>query len=283
MPKATQVVKPNDLVTITHEGKEVQVDLMKRCPPELFKQLNVPWKSKQMYISATLVRDIIRSRWGIQVTKETVLPPMLWATNAILQAEAEVLVDGEVYCGTGFDVVWLKKLAVAAMGQGWHVASLALKSALKKRFAFFEGDFSTAEAEGNTVDVVDLDDIANELSQGTPAQTTAEVVPQDTTPTHEDPTTSEAPVEVAPPVPAVEPVVEVPVEETPPIQTETILTAVQAFEKLLHEMKAKGENTLNHIQIAGKQISEQYNIERGSPQHKELLDKAGELMKWFTS
>jgi len=39
-----------------------------------------------------------------------------------------------------------------------------LKSALKKRFAFFEGDFSTAEAEGNITESVDLDDVAKELS-----------------------------------------------------------------------------------------------------------------------
>jgi hypothetical protein len=39
-----------------------------------------------------------------------------------------------------------------------------LKSALKKRFAFFEGDFSTAEAEGNITESIDLDAIANELS-----------------------------------------------------------------------------------------------------------------------
>lgn len=286
MPKAT-TNKSSDLVTITHEGKQVQVDLMKRCPPEMFKQLNVPWKSKQMYISATLVRDIIRARWGIQVMKETVLPPMLWTSNAIMQWEVTITVDGETFCGTGFDVVWLKKLTVAAMGQGWHVASLALKSALKKRFTFFEGDFSTAEAEGNVTESVDLDDIAKELSSPI-EEPTPEVIeptpePVEVVPVHPVEVTPPVPVEapVAPAVAQPAPIVEAPVAPIPdPV---TWVTPLQALEQALHQSKSEWKNTLSDLQAIGKATLEKYNVEKGSDLHKALVTKAGELMWWFTS
>lgn len=267
-----------DVITINHNGVNVEVDLNKPCPTALFSELNVPWKRKEKYIPATLVREVIRTRKGIQVIKEVLNQPILWSVNAVLYGEVGIDVDGEIFMGTSMDTISLKKLATTSMWQAWHISSLALKSALKKRFKFFEWDYTTAEAEESAWEEVSLDYLTKEVSSLVTEKTPEPV--------------KEKKVEEK----KTEPVVEKKNEPTPLVEAEAPapkkevekkadgkLSPAEEFERQLHIAKGEGETSLDVLVAIGKKVREQYNVEAGSIEHTELLNKAGQLKDWFVA
>lgn len=299
---ATTKSKDKDIVTISNNWEMIEVDLMKMCPPELFKDLDVPGKKNTKYIPATMVREVIRARGGVEVTNEKMYAPQIGNKNVVLMAEATVCVDGEVFCGTWLDVISIKKFAVASMWQGWHVTSLALKSALKKRFKFFEGDFATAELEDASFDVATLDDLLEEAEEAVKEET---VKVEKTTSKKQEPAKVEAPVVAEVEAPVVEEVV---AEEPAPVQVATddglndvmlgdepkaspqptkkedpVSMAQALLKEKLEASKSAGDNTLQSMIVIGKHVIEELGIERQSEEHKALIKYADTLREWFTS
>ena len=316
--KKATTTRNKDIVKIMHEGVEVSVDLTKMCPPELFKKLDVPGKRNSQYIAAPMVREVLRAR-GIQVMREYLAPPALGAKYAVLQGEVTIDVDGQTFCWTWLDVIWLKKLSVAAMGQWGHVTALALKSALKKRFRFFEGDFATAEMEGNTFSEETLDelsekaesiisDVAEEVKEEPKkAPTKKEIVDEVVEEVKPEPKKEEKK-----PEPKKEEVKEEPkkeesngiddialdepkkeekkpepkkeVADATPAETEDgVAPYIIALKQKLEESKKAWDNTLTSMVMIGKAVVSEFNIERDSAEYKELIAQAEKLRSWFTA
>jgi hypothetical protein len=129
------------MVKVLFDWKEHDIDLNKPAPFELLEK---NFKG-QMYVPVSLVRELSRRLWR-QIKDMRTSNEVVWA-SVLIKCWATIVIDWVDYEGTAQDLLPLTQLQKTMFPASARVLALAIKSALKRKFLFFESDYFWLQSE----------------------------------------------------------------------------------------------------------------------------------------
>lgn len=123
------------MVKVLFDWKEHELDLDKPAPFELLEK---NFKG-QMYVPIPLVRELARRL--SRVIKDQWTSNEVVGDSIIIKSSATVVIDGVEFEGTAQDMLPITQLKKTTFPATARVLALAIKSALKRKFLFFESDY----------------------------------------------------------------------------------------------------------------------------------------------
>ena len=164
---ATNTQAVSEVIEVVVDWKKEKIDLWQKCPKHLGK-FN---QQKQWFVPATLVRAIMRAT-GIVVTNKEMEHKFLNGDNGVdivMSARVTVDINWVPYSWYALSAMRYSAIAKSWFGQPWRIVSVAIKDALKQKYAFFEGDYADGnEAMEDVAEQQNVVDVLDDILWNTP-------------------------------------------------------------------------------------------------------------------